>query len=264
MSDPEFQMISIDNIPVAVCLPAGEPRGKLAVWLPYLGGDRHTVLHELKMLANAGYVAISLDPWLHGERKDNSKASLRTRVLKDFRAVMWPILGYTTLDTFRIIDWAIREYSLAGDVVAGGVSAGGDIALALAGIDKRIVRVAAIASTPDWLRPGMTDVMDQSKMIDQGEATPQAQWFYDQLNPATHTPRYLNRPLAMHFELGGADTHIPAKHMMDFRDKIQAASPHQAASINIRLVEAAKHISLIQKRAALNACIEFLARDTDA
>ena len=73
----------------------------------------------------------------------------------NFRRYMWPIIGQTALDATRIIDWASDRLGVAPDIAMGGISLGGDISLAAAGLDTRITRVAAIIATPDWLRPGM-------------------------------------------------------------------------------------------------------------
>ncbi|KGJ72954.1 hypothetical protein GY21_12085 [Cryobacterium roopkundense] len=89
---------------------------------------------------------------------------------------MWPILGQTTLDALRIVDWAIETHDLSSDVVAGGVSMGGDISVALAGVDPRVKRVAALVATPDWTRPGMTQVGRPEELIDQGSPSPHGEW----------------------------------------------------------------------------------------
>jgi hypothetical protein len=36
---------------------------------------------------------------------------------------------------------------------------GGDVSIALAGIDERVSRVAAMIATPDWTRPRMTMIL---------------------------------------------------------------------------------------------------------
>jgi len=63
---------------------------------------------------------------------------------------------------------------------------GGDVAVALAGIDGRIRRVATIGSTPNWSRPDMRQLDDVSELIEQWDADPYAQWFADQLYPSRH------------------------------------------------------------------------------
>jgi hypothetical protein len=49
---------------------------------------------------------------------------------------MWPILGQATLEALRVID-ATRDPAITS-IVAGGISMGGDIAIALAGIDHEL------------------------------------------------------------------------------------------------------------------------------
>jgi len=246
------------SVPVAFCQPdADTANGSLAVWLPFLGGNKKTGIRELQQLAAAGYFALSLDPWQHGDRKDTASPNLRTRVIKAFRAHMWPILGITTLDTYRVIDWAIASYNLTGDVVVGGVSMGGDIAIALAGIDRRISKVAAIASTPDWTRPGMTDVLDPKKVIDQGNSTPFGEWLYTLLNPMTNRGAYSRAP-GMHLELGAMDTHVPPQGALAFQEALYKECPVAAQAITIILNEGCNHLSLIQRHSITKRAVSFL------
>ncbi len=257
-NEHRIEVINVDDVPVAVYQPnESVANGSLAVWIPYLGGNKETGIHELQQLASAGYVALSLDPWQHGDRTGTKNPSIRTRVFKDFRAIMWPILGITTLDTYRIIDWAIRTYNLKGNVVAGGVSMGGDIAIALAGIDQRISKVAAIASTPDWTRPGMTDVLDNKKIIEQGRPTPFGEWLYKHLNPMTNRAAYFRAP-AMHLELGTIDTHIAPEAALKFKEALNKECPAAAQAIHISLNEGRNHLSLIQNRSIAERAIDFL------
>jgi len=153
-------------------------------------------------------VAVSLDPWRHGQRGTESGEQIAQRVFGNFRRHMWPILGQTTLDSLRVVDWAMADLHAGPEVVAGGVSMGGDVAVALAGIDNRITRVAAIVATPDWTRPGMTDLFDPYRVLPQGQADAYAQWFHDQLDPLTHLHAYAHGP-AITFECGADDTHVP-------------------------------------------------------
>jgi pimeloyl-ACP methyl ester carboxylesterase len=99
--------------------------------------------------------AVSFDAWQYGERTEEPSDQLMTRAFSQFRRTVWPILGHTTLDAVRVLDWAIERFS-PERVIAGGVSMGGEIAVALAGIDDRVGRVAAMIATPDWTPPGMS------------------------------------------------------------------------------------------------------------
>jgi hypothetical protein len=62
---------------------------------------------------------------------------------------------------------------------------GGAVAVAPAGVDPRIDRVAALVATPDWARPGMPTLGEDRVLLDQGDADRYAQWFFDALNPIT-------------------------------------------------------------------------------
>ena len=82
---------------------------------------------------------------------------------------------------------------------------GGDVAVALAGIDHRIGRVAAIAATPDWTRPGMRDISDPSQVLPQGRPNAYHQWFYQPSDPLSHLSHYAHAP-AIAFECGADDS----------------------------------------------------------
>ncbi len=177
---------SVGEIPVLVVSPRPRsPRG-LAIWLPPLGGTKEQSEPALRRLAGAGLVAVSIDPRRHGERADRPVDALFGEAMAHFRAVMWPILGGTALDAMAVLDWAVEHYRTPGPVLVGGVSMGGDAALALAGIDHRVERVAAIAATPDWTRPGMTLIGRPDRLIDQGEPTGEGRRLRDRLEPAFH------------------------------------------------------------------------------
>jgi uncharacterized protein len=184
----------VDGIPVVWIQPGNQDGdARIALWLPWLTGIKETAIPFLAELAGRGFTAVSLDPWQHGERGTETAEQISSRVFGDFRRHMWPILGQTTLDALRVADWAAAEFG-ARDVAAGGVSMGGDIAVALAGIDQRISRVAAVAATPDWTRPGMRDIRDPSRVLPQGGPDAYAQWFYDHLDPLPTSVTTRTRP----------------------------------------------------------------------
>lgn len=255
----EFEYV--DNIPIAFCRPDKEKsNNSIAIWLPYLGGDKETGAKELQKLASRGYFSISIDPWLHGERKGKLKKGIRSLVFNQFRAYMWQILGITTMDVFRVIDWAIDTFDLNDDVVVGGLSMGGDIAIALAGIDTRIRKVAAIAASPDWNRAGMTDVMDSKKIIEQGNPSNFGKWLYDKLNPMT-TLESFHRPLMLHIELGELDTHINPQWTITFKKALCKNYSDADRNIEIVINEGCNHLSLIQRKSIIDKAIDFMTEE---
>jgi hypothetical protein len=133
---------------------------------------------------------------------------------------------------------------------------GGDAAVALAGIDERVRRVAAIGSTPDWSRPGMHELQDPARLIDQGEADAYARWFADQLDPMGHLDRY-RRDLAIDFELGAEDCHIPEANARAFAEALAALDPPASATVEINVHAGLDH-GVVSDQAAKDAAAAFL------
>ena len=77
---------------------------RLVIWLTGLSGNKEKMQPYLQDLAREGFVALSFDPWQHGERGMETSAQMLERVFGAFRKRMWPIPGQTTLDTLRVIE----------------------------------------------------------------------------------------------------------------------------------------------------------------
>ncbi|MBT2523216.1 hypothetical protein [Arthrobacter sp. ISL-28] len=249
---------TVDGVPVAYSAPASMTTGpRLAIWLPFLGGTKETTFPVLEKLSEQGFFALSLDPWQHGERATEPAKELMTQVFDGFRERMWPILGLTALDAYRVADWAISTHGLANHYVAGGVSMGGDIAVALAGADIRVTRVAAIVATPDWTRPGMTRVGERENMIEQGDPTAFGQWLYSRLDPASNLPAYARAP-AISFELGAADTHVPPTGASRFREALGTTFPKAADAIRITVHDGLDHLEAARSPDLQNRAVTWL------
>ena len=248
----------VGDVPAVLVVPE-EVRGGVALWLTHLGGSAQQTVPMLQRLAAAGRPAVSFDPVLHGGRGDGGDPwELALAVLGSFRTGMWPILGQSTLEAMRIVTWAQQESGTQEDpVVAGGVSMGGDIAIAYAGIDDRVRRVATLGSTPDWQRPGMRDLRDSELVIDQGEPDRYAQWFAEHLDPSRHLEHYL-RDVAISFELGEADRHIPAANAERFRRTLIGLDAASADRIKLTVRDGLDHRGITTSQDAETAAIAFL------
>jgi len=244
MSDsPEHSVTSahIDHIPALWVSPDPQPAiARLVIWLPGLTGTKEAVLPYLQSFAAAGLVAVSLDPWQHGERGTESSEELLRRVFGDFRRHMWPILGQTALDVLRVIDWSIAHLGVRPQVLLGGISMGGDIAVAAAGLDRRVALVAAIVSTPDWLRPGMRSGSDPAAIVDPGTPDAYARFFYDNLNPLTHLEAYAHRPSIL-FACGADDQHVPPDGAQRFQAALRDRDPSYGEGIRVSLQPGVGH-----------------------
>lgn len=232
----------VDHIPVLwINPPSRYLTAKLVIWLNGLSGTKEQMLPYLQDLAAAGFVALSFDAWQHGARSTEAPQELATRVFSDFRRAMWPILGQTTLDTLRVIDWAIMTLDVEPQIYMGGISMGGDIAVAAAGIDQRIQRVAAMVATPDWLRPGMRDLFHPGTFLLPGGPDAYAQYFYDHLNPLTHLSAYAHAP-AVTFECAANDIHVPPDGAVRFQAALRESFPAAAKSIRVNLIPNLGHM----------------------
>jgi dienelactone hydrolase len=154
------------------------------------------------------------------------------------------------------VDWAIANLDAGSEVVAGGVSMGGDVAVALAGVDKRVTRVASIVSTPDWTRLGMRDFTDPSRLLPQGQADAYARWFYDHLDPLTHLDAYA-RGSAIAFECGADDTHVPPDGAHRFQAALKEAYPHVAERVRVTVHPGVGHMDGAWSAALTQNCMAW-------
>lgn len=236
-------MLATDDIPITVSEPQGIAR-RLFIHLPAFGQTKEETKPFLDHLAKRGFAAIGMDLWQQGERGHESRDQITARVFGNFRRNMWPILGQTTLDVLRVIDWGLAAFDLAAPVSLSGLSLGGDIAVAAAGLDSRISDVVAVGSTPDWKRPGMHDVMDARKMLPHGEPDLYAQFFYDQLDPMTHLERYARGP-RLNFISGELDNHIPLDGVTRFKASLSEKYSQAGGRISLTMLPGRRHMDLL-------------------
>lgn len=191
----------VGQIPVSWVEPAVSPSNRrLVIWLTGFSGSKESVKPQLDALAARGFVALSFDPYEHGERTRESRQDLATRVRGNIRRFFWPILAQTAEETPLVVDWAVQQLGVSPQVGMGGVSMGGDISVAAAGVDWRIRAVAAVVATPDWMRPGSFEYPGTPDAV--------AQAAYERRNPLTHLEAYRSRP-AITFESGAVDRQVP-------------------------------------------------------
>lgn len=262
-SENQYGSATVDGIPIRWVTRDQSTDGvarRIALWLPFLGGTKDTMLPMLERLAGAGFFAVSIDPWQHGDRSTESPTHLRDRLIGAFRRDMWPVIGQSTLDAMWVLDWITANHDVSSSsVVAGGFSMGGDISIALAGIDHRVGRVATIGSTPDWTRPGMRHLdANNSDLVDQGTPTAYGRWLYAQLNPITHPEHFAHGP-AILFESGQDDTHIPVEAARRFATALTKHSPTAGENITVHVAEGLGHIESVGNLDAIDRCVHWLS-----
>src|ERR1700712_4204248 len=247
----------VHGIPVLMVRPEGRATGKVVLWMSHLGGSARQTLPMLERFAAAGHPAVSFDAVGHGDRGSGDPWTFAGEVLAAFRLYMWPILGQTTLDAMRVLSWATERTDSAGGALVGGVSMGGDIAVALAGVDQRVRRVATIGSTPNWSRPGMRQLDDRTKLIEQGEADPYRQWLAQHLDPSRNLEHYRSGT-AITFEVGEADHHVPADNARTFAADLRRAEQSERVRVRIQTYPGLDHFGVTTSRTAQDAAIDWL------
>jgi uncharacterized protein len=249
----------VEGIPVRWVAPRRETTAA-ALWLTYLGGSAEASRPMLVRLARRGLLSCSFDPPGHGARSDGRPAAqLASEVLASFRQRMWPLLGQTVLDSQRVLDWMEDRFGVSAPHVAGGVSMGGDAAVALAGADHRIARVCSLIATPDWTRPGMRAVDGAPQVLAQGEADERAQRFFDAFNPMSHLDAY-GRDVFISFQCGGADQQVPPEAALRFRDALVSRDPNAAGRVQVDLYEGLSHAAAGSDKRLTLAALDWLTR----
>ena len=140
----------------------------------------------------------------------------RARGARAFRRRMWPLAGRTVLESLRVLDWADQQFGVTCPRVAGGVSMGGDIAVALAGIDERVTRVAAARRHPRLDAPRHVRTRRSPRRARPGRGRPVRAAVLQRVRPH-HAPRRLS-PRPSH--------HLPV------RAKRPACSPRSRPSFS--------------------------------
>jgi dienelactone hydrolase len=196
------------DIPILWVEPTQVQNRKLVIWLPGFTSAKEAVRDHLGELAAAGYVALSFDPVDHGERsrtgteaeiEPNSGSFIAQTDGKLYRH-FWSIEAETAAEVPHIIDWVITHLAVEPPFGMGGISMGGDIAVAAAGLDPRITVVAACIATPDWLKPG--------SMYDLSAPNAAVQAQYKRYNPITNLANYRHCP-AISFQCSAKDPMVP-------------------------------------------------------
>jgi dienelactone hydrolase len=150
---------------------------------------------------------------------------------------MWPILAHTAEDILRVLDWAIASLGVESNVYLGGISMGGNIAVAAAGIDKRVMCVAALNATPDWAWSGMD--------IAVGEADTYSEYLFRRLNPMFHLDAYSHCP-AITLECGADDKHVPPDGALRFQAALRKTYELCPDKLQVHLHAGVGHQSTVE------------------
>lgn len=234
--------IHVGDIPVIYIEPSGFNASKpvgMVIWLDGFTGNKERTIPYLKELADAGYLAVSFDKYMHGERGTMSASQIWEWSERAFEANFWRVLGHSSDDASSVINWAEKNFTLSG-ICMGGYSMGGDISLSVAGVDKRVGCVAGVVTSPDWKRPGRRDRSLPITTAVQKEQMKIAQAYYDKYDPASHIQHYMNKPY-IYLALGGKDSLILPTWGLNFEKALQPIYANDKEKLRIHLYKEAGH-----------------------
>ena len=158
-------------------------------------------------------------------------AGILGRLHENFAYWAWPLFGNGALEVLRVLDWAADTFAVTPPFAVGGESAGGDIAVAAAGLDARIGCVAACIATPDWKRPGSRV---DGVLVPPGDPDAYALFVFESMNPSTRPSAYDHRP-ALLFECGEDDDHVPPDGAMAFQAALADVYGDAQHKVRVRL-----------------------------
>lgn len=245
----KVKKVFIEEIPVIYIEPKNINKNKMVLFLGGLGSTKEALISYLNDIANRGYYAFSFDNYGHGERGNESRNEIFARVFGNMRKHGWKILGYTVDDSIKVIEWVVSNFHLDEEVYMGGISMGGDIAIATAGVCKKIKRVVGIVCTPDWLRPGMHEVANSNVLMDPGIPDEVSLELYKKYNPITHLDRYIDGPKIKAI-IGEQDNHIPPENIERFKRELGKLSNLDAKKIEIEYIRGqnSNHIDVLKRK----------------
>lgn len=265
VGDYKANKIWIDLIPVYYITPEGYKQGddmKICIFLSGLSGNKESlVMTYAKYILENGWTAVFFDHYLHGERANiydpttiltksqEEVTELRTKILttcfKNMYRYGWEILGNTSLNTLRVLDYFYGHFPVKESVM-GGHSMGGDTSLVVAGLDRRINRILCVVTAPDWLRPGMHHLKgfgDESVPSDPGQPDAMSTWYFMNFSPSMNLSRYMEGRIEAMFACGELDTHINPNWVYTFRENVYRMNPKAGQKLGIWTNMGAGHVS---------------------
>lgn len=253
MSTISIENGMIANLPCSWVKPKHTDKKKLVIFLPGFSGYKSSDGEFLCILAEHGFHALSFDPYQHGDRKIETQEQLFARIHTNIRMHFWKILGKTVEDIPRIIDEATKTFNLNKEEVGlGGVSMGGDISIAAAGVDKRIKVISANIATPDWLRPGTNQVNET------GYPDAESTALFAKYNPMNNLQNYKHCP-SLQINCGEDDEMVPAMSSQVFESALYKTYEHCSDNLNINVNSGVGHqFNDEMKTTCLNWFIEKL------
>ena len=157
----ELDLNGLEPVPAYVARPAALSGRAPAVLFNHSHGGGYTIGKQefvegrsylqpepyAKTLTDLGYVALSIDHWVFGERSGTSEADM-------FKAMLWQgqvLWGMMVYDSIRALDWLVERPDVdAARLGTVGISMGSTMAWWLAALDERVKVTVDICCLTDF------------------------------------------------------------------------------------------------------------------
>jgi acetyl esterase/lipase len=157
----DLDLNGIETVPAYLARPRGAPGRLPAVLFNHSHGGGYKIGKQefiegrsylqpepyAKTLTDLGYVALSIDHWVFGERSHTSEADM-------FKAMLWQgqvLWGMMVYDSLRALDFLVRRPDVdAARIATLGISMGSTMAWWLAALDERVKVTVDICCLTDF------------------------------------------------------------------------------------------------------------------
>ena len=212
-----------EPVPATAYRPEGRERLPVAIVLHGIGCSRQESASRLPLLAGAGFLAVAIDGYLHGQRREPSVFARNLADLADDFAI-WvhqTCVSHTARDVSRIID-SLDDLPQADPSRIGvtGVSMGGCSALVLACRESRISAMVSLIGAADFWWDVTKIAPGPEQDAWRQHLSPRLCQLVNSLDPVQHMAGIFPKPVL--FLNGGKDHWIDPRSVEEFARRLGA------------------------------------------
>ena len=144
----EKRRIGKDRIPTLLFSHEREEPQRAVICLHGWTGNKESMLTHCLKMADAGFLSISIDARMHGERLD---PEFWRKFGENFPRTFFSVVTNTAKDIIQVVDYLEARFgTCTGRIGLMGVSMGGFITLVAATLEKRLEAVASVIGTANF------------------------------------------------------------------------------------------------------------------
>jgi uncharacterized protein len=174
-------------------------------------------IHDLKLIAERGFVVVGVDNVGHGKRKDPDFDSKFSQNNPNFWQNFVPAIQATASEMPLLIDELVRcGFALEHKMGALGVSMGGLIVYSAILVEPRLSTAVTIVSSPEW-------------------------WGLEREDSPHHYPEKFSEVKLLSIT-AAQDTTVPNKYTSSFHEKLRARFDEYSSRLEHKIYPASDHM----------------------